>query len=83
MEVKSHKFQKAVINIWCTGLDTIFKFYNNIRHITRILNTILQPPNKIMREIGACQLTSINCLGYENDHIVMTTALYLKISSTD
>ena len=79
MEVDSNKFQKAIIKDRCSGPDTIFTFYENVRHIASSFHILLLPLNEVTPALGTCQLTPYNCLGYDNVREVMSTSL-LKTS---
>ena len=83
MDVETHKFQKAIIQQRCSGPDTIFTFYENLRHIAGSFNILLRPLDEVTSATGTCQLTPYNCLGYDNVKTVMSTALYLKLSGHD
>ena len=43
MEVIVHKFQKAKLNLKCSGIDTIFTLYQNLRHVAQSFNILLMP----------------------------------------
>ena len=79
----SNKFLKAKLPFKCTGIDTIFTFYNNVRHISSSYNIILQPLHLVTRSLGTCSITADNCLGFASVKDVMYTALYLKLASYD
>ena len=50
--VDSHKFLKAKLTFKCTDIDTIFTFYNKVRHITSSCNILLQPLHLVTRFLG-------------------------------
>ena len=81
--VDSHKFLKAKLPFKCTGIDTIFTFYNNVRHIASSYNTLLQPLHFVTRSLGTCSITPDNCLGFASVKDAVSTALYLKLASYD
>ena len=82
-EVESHKFQKAKLQVKFTGPGNVFTFYEAFRHIARSFNILLRSLTDITRETGTCELTPTNCLGYTNVYQVMSTAIYLKLTSSD
>ena len=82
-EVESYKFQKAIIQLRCTGPDTIFTFYENLRHIAGSFNILLRPLDEVTKVTGVCLITPLNCLGYSNVKTEMSTAIYLKLSSME
>ena len=77
----SHKFLKAKLPFKCTGIDTIFTFYNNVRHIAISYNILLQPFHLVPRSLGTCSITADNCLGFASVKDIMFTTLYLKVAS--
>ena len=81
--VDSHKFLKAKLPFKCTGIDTIFTFYNNVRHIASSYNIIVHPLHLAARSMGTYSITSDNCLGFASVKDVMSTTLYLKLVSND
>ena len=83
MKVEAHKFQKAKLNLKCSGIDTIFTFYQNLRHVAQSFNILLIPLEEITRSSGTCYLTPTNCLGYDSVKQTMSTAIFLKLTSTD
>ena len=83
MEVKAHKFQKALLQMKFTGPDNLFTFYEKIRHIAGSFNILLCPLMDITRQTGICALTSSSFLGYDNLYNVMSSAIYLKFTSND
>ena len=52
--VDSHKLLKAKLPFKCTGIDTSFTFYNNVRHIASSYNILLQPFHLVTRSLGTC-----------------------------
>ena len=61
----------------------MFTFYNTFRHIAGSFNIFLRDHTDITRQTGTCALTTTNCLGYNNVYQVMSTAIYLKLTSSD
>lgn len=41
-EVKTHKFQKDLVRIKCTGIDTLLNFYKTLRNIASSFNFLLR-----------------------------------------
>ena len=64
-------------------IDTIFTFYNNVRHIASSYNIFLQLLHLVTHSLGTCSITPDNCLGFASVKDVMSTALYLKLASYD
>ena len=67
----------------CTGPDNVFTFYNTFCHIAGSFNILLRDLKDITRQTGTCALTPSNYLGYNNVYQVMSTAIYLKLTSSD
>ena len=82
-EVESYKFQKAKLSVTCSSKDNVFTFYNTLRHIAGSFNILLLPLEHITKETGVCQLTADNCVGYQQAHDIMSTALHLKLTGND
>ena len=82
-DVNTNKFQKVIIQDCYTGPDTIFTFYENLQQIAGSFNILLHPLEDVTQALGTCQLTSYNCLGYDNVKTAMSTALNLKLSGSD
>ena len=80
-EIETHKFQKAKITAKCENEDTIFTFYNTLRHIAGSFNILLLPLSKITKETGTCLLTPTNCIGYEHAREAMSSALHIKLTT--
>ena len=64
--VESQKLQKTKLVVTCKSEDNIFTFYNALRHIVVSYNIRLQPLKQITKEIGLCQITKENSIGYGN-----------------
>ena len=58
-KIKSNKFQKAEITATCKSEDTIFTFYNTVRHIVGSFNILLLPLKDIVKATGECQFTPL------------------------
>ena len=81
--VNIHKLLKAKLPFKCTSIDTIFTFYNNVRHIASSYNIFLQLLHLVTHSLGTCSITPDNCIGFALVKDVMSTALYLKLASYD
>ena len=82
-EVESYKFQKAKLNVKCSSEDYVFTFYNTLRHVAKNYNILLLPLSEVSKINGVCQLTPNNCVGYEQAHENMSTALHIKLVGSD
>ena len=82
-EVESHKFQKTKLAVTCTSEDSIFTFYNTLRHIAASYNILLRPLKEITKETGICQITKENSIGYDAAQETMATALHMKLTTNN
>ena len=54
MEVGSNKFQKAIIKDRYSGPNTIFTFYENLRHIASSFHILLLLLDEATQALGTC-----------------------------
>jgi len=61
----------------------VFTFYDTLRHIAASFNIFLRPLMEITKEIGVCQPSPENCVGYEQARNMLSTVLCLKLTGND
>ena len=65
----------------CSGPDTIFTFYHNLRHVAGSFNILLPSLDSIISTTRTCALNRATYIGYDNVKDFMSTAIYLKLTS--